>query len=1032
MVLDPRFSEAAAAFRRFFLELREAFLERETLLTQLELALLCREHVLVIGPPGTAKSAIVGATLGRLIDETTGKPSLFSKQLAENTVQTDLIGPVDFKVLTETGRTEHLTDEGMLGATHAFLDEVFDGRDMLLRSILNVLHERELKHGRRVTRGLCECAVMTSNRYLSEVLQRSPETLQAFADRISFICFTPKSFARKDSRTQMLWRAQGGQRAALHERLTLQQLDALQAAVEQVEVPALVHEGLEALTDAVEKELLAQVTRLPDYVPTKYFSQRSIVKALWALKAAVVRDKLYRRHDRRLQAEPGDLDMLRYFFLLGGPPPKDLEPLLKEASDPRERAQLEIIRVEHRAFDTALQKILPGLAQGAAREASGVTREEAATADGLSRNWAPAVAATLATSLRSRLVPGPRHPEVRQALVRLADAVAAALEVRLAQGADASEGRGGLSLLVSVLEALELVRRVPELAPRHARVARAAVTFGRQALELIALQAEGAEFDDSLKVEALAGMATLHAEALAKVIEVLQVAALVEPDARAVVDIQAPVMKVRVAQALRRRAERLYGPDSAEALQGDAFDRLALEGGKLRELEAALVLLDPTLRGVRSDLLGPLGARWARDMLGAAGPMRVAQLAQLAQTIADGLSREGLEPTYALVALVPALEQRIAEVSQALSQRAAPVPPVAAQARGGEAYPEYLRLVSAAVDGELLGLRQLEELLKPGHVGLAPALRLAVAQSELSSLGSRVKWLSAWLAQVLAGLPKSEAVHSVAVADQAFDGLVKSRFPLLVTREGELLRLDAAAQRMADEPGAVGSEARALSGRIAALAADFQAYARLGARRAGGALAAGRAHGRTAPSAAQGAPRRAPGRTGTDARAGGAGAPALPLPGAGARAPPRGGAGARSGGGWRAHLRRRSPLAHPGRGRRAGGRAGVGVDGPRPGGRRGVQRGPARRRGAPVPARAAAGAAVGPGARLRPALGRRAGGGHLRGAGGPGALRAAAEPRGLAPAPRLSARGRRRVPGGAGAHAGRRHVLAQARPGPGA
>ncbi len=87
---------------------------------------------------------------------------MFSKQLAENTVQTDLIGPVDFKVLTETGRTEYVTDDGMLGAHHAFLDEVFDGRDMLLRRILNVLHERELKHGRKVTPGKCECALMTS------------------------------------------------------------------------------------------------------------------------------------------------------------------------------------------------------------------------------------------------------------------------------------------------------------------------------------------------------------------------------------------------------------------------------------------------------------------------------------------------------------------------------------------------------------------------------------------------------------------------------------------------------------------------------------------------------------------------------------------------------------------------------------------------------------------------------------------------------------------------------------------------------
>lgn len=247
-------------------------------------------------------------------------PSLFSKQMAESTVQTDLIGPVDFKVLTETGRTEYLTDEGMLGSEHAFLDEVFDGRDMLLRSILNVLHERELKHGRRVTTGRIECVVMTSNRYLSEVLARSPELLLAFADRLSFICFVPKSFARRESRAAMLQRFSHFARPDLRAQLSLQQVDLLQDAVTKVVVPSHVMEGVELLADALERALAAQVAKLPDYVPTKYFSQRSVVKALWALKAAVVRDQIYRRPERALEATVEDLDSLRWFFLLGGPP----------------------------------------------------------------------------------------------------------------------------------------------------------------------------------------------------------------------------------------------------------------------------------------------------------------------------------------------------------------------------------------------------------------------------------------------------------------------------------------------------------------------------------------------------------------------------------------------------------------------------------------------------------------------------------------------------------------------------------------
>src|SRR4029079_3607417 len=164
----------------FFSEIGQAFVEREDVIRQIALALLCREHVLMVGPPGTAKSRLASVTLGRIRDSGPGRRSLFSRQFTESTVQTDLVGPIDFKTLVETGRTEHFTDEGMLGAVHAFLDEVFDGRDMLLRSTLNVLHERELKQGTHTTRGSIECALMTSNRYLAEILEGSRESLLAF------------------------------------------------------------------------------------------------------------------------------------------------------------------------------------------------------------------------------------------------------------------------------------------------------------------------------------------------------------------------------------------------------------------------------------------------------------------------------------------------------------------------------------------------------------------------------------------------------------------------------------------------------------------------------------------------------------------------------------------------------------------------------------------------------------------------------------------------------------------------------------
>ena len=826
--LEADFTHAASSFRSFFGELKEAFLEREWLFTQLELALLCREHVLIIGPPGTAKSAIASAVLGRIVDEGSNLPSLFSKQLAENTVQTDLIGPVDFKVLTETGRTEHLTEEGMLGAVHAFLDEVFDGRDMLLRSILNVLHERELKHGREVTPGRCECAIMTSNRYLSEVIQRSPETLQAFADRISFICFTPKSFARRASRAQMLSRAQKGERPALHERLTLQELDALQELVAQVEVPPLVAEGLEQLADTLERELVTQVVKLPDYVPTKYFSQRSMVKALWALKAVVVRDRIYRRPERRLTADLADLEMLRYFFLLGGPPAAEVDVLLKAAADPRERAQLEIIRVESKAFDDALRVLGPSLQQAAEREAADLAmKDDLASAEGLARTWSPAVASVLAKSLKEKLVPGPRHPENRVPLLRAAESLVSGLESRVQKGMAPNEGRGGIALLGSLLDVLELVRRVPEFAPRASGVARSVVEFCRQASQMAALAAEASEFDEQLRLEGVAGLAVNLTEELTKIIELNSTAGLVVAQPAEAVRAELAGVRERIGAAIRRRAARTFEQVKVGRRALDPLEQLSADGRRLREIDRSLAELAPRHVGLVAELLTPLGATYARDAVANAAFSRVEQLARVVQPVVDNLKREGTNVPVALVEARNLVDQRLREHLAGLEPPRASSPDLS-QVLSGEAHTQYRQALSAnAPDGEAQAFQSLSQLFVDAGVRpLSPDLYVLAANAELASLVVRVRFLRTWLAQLLAHLAVPEDIRHKADADRAFDALVKSRFPMLVTREGELVRLDAAAKRFVGVEAERTETVSKLVNTIRAIGEDFMSYAK--------------------------------------------------------------------------------------------------------------------------------------------------------------------------------------------------------------
>lgn len=353
---DIERAPAASHFVAFFEELGRAFVERQDLLHQIALALLAREHVLMTGPPGTAKSGIAAAVLGRIHDERTGAPSLFARQFTESTVQTDLVGPIDFKTLMQTGRTEHFTDEGMLGAVHAFLDEVLDGRDMLLRTTLNLLHERELKQGTSVTAGHIECALMTTNRYLAEVLEGSRETLLAFVDRIAFVSFVPKGFSEKGSFERVV-RAQvgGAKRPRLEAVLTIQDLDVLQAMVDRVYVPDEVCDAMVSLIEAFDADLAGATRADPSFVPTRYLSTRTAVRLGRVLRAAVI---------QRLVTEGGaeeatieDLASLRYALVLCGPPRASVDALLARETDPRERRQLSILRTERDLFDRALARV---------------------------------------------------------------------------------------------------------------------------------------------------------------------------------------------------------------------------------------------------------------------------------------------------------------------------------------------------------------------------------------------------------------------------------------------------------------------------------------------------------------------------------------------------------------------------------------------------------------------------------------------------------------------------------------------------
>ncbi|MCK6546888.1 AAA family ATPase [Myxococcota bacterium] len=144
--------------------------ERESLVELVALAAIAGEHVLVVGPPGTAKSEAVRRVARALGGQ------YFEYLLGRFTEPSEIFGPVDLRKLRE-GVVETETAGMLPEAEIAFLDEVFLGSTAILNTLLGLLNERVFRRGHtRVTVPLRVCVGATN------VLPED-ESLAAFADR---------------------------------------------------------------------------------------------------------------------------------------------------------------------------------------------------------------------------------------------------------------------------------------------------------------------------------------------------------------------------------------------------------------------------------------------------------------------------------------------------------------------------------------------------------------------------------------------------------------------------------------------------------------------------------------------------------------------------------------------------------------------------------------------------------------------------------------------------------------------------------
>jgi len=147
------------------------FVGRADVARGLMLATLAGEHVLLIGPPGTAKSAITRHFVSHF-----DGASHFDWLLTKFSQPEEIFGPVSLKSM-KAGRYERVPTGKLPEAEFAFLDEIFKANSSILNALLTAANERKWHDGTKVHDIPLRTIIGASNELPSE------ESLEAFFDR---------------------------------------------------------------------------------------------------------------------------------------------------------------------------------------------------------------------------------------------------------------------------------------------------------------------------------------------------------------------------------------------------------------------------------------------------------------------------------------------------------------------------------------------------------------------------------------------------------------------------------------------------------------------------------------------------------------------------------------------------------------------------------------------------------------------------------------------------------------------------------
>ena len=150
---------------------KDSFIGKDEIIDLLGICLIAKENAFLMGPPGTAKSAII-----RLLSSCIENGKNFEYLLTRFTEPNEIFGPFDIRRLKE-GELITNTEGMMPEASMIFLDEIFNANSAILNSLLMALNEKIFRRGKE-TKKLPALMFVGASNVLPE-----DEALNALLDR---------------------------------------------------------------------------------------------------------------------------------------------------------------------------------------------------------------------------------------------------------------------------------------------------------------------------------------------------------------------------------------------------------------------------------------------------------------------------------------------------------------------------------------------------------------------------------------------------------------------------------------------------------------------------------------------------------------------------------------------------------------------------------------------------------------------------------------------------------------------------------